>query len=491
MPQTEHYLKRELDHLLQSTPEIFHFLESGSLDGLWYWDLERPEHEWMSARFWETFGYDAREKQHLTQEWQDMIHPEDLQAALASAQAHFADPNVPYDQEVRYRHKDGSTVWVRCRGLAIRNDQGQPVRMLGAHTDITDLKNKEQRLRAIFHALPGLVFVLDQEGRYLDAVANRESLLAAPPELFLGRTMEEILPPDNAQMQMQALTLAFQEGSTQTTEYALDLPPGRRWFEARISPMEAPYKDAPRAAVVIVHDITDRKQLQLQLERSNRDLEEFAYAASHDLQAPLRAISQLTDWLQDDEAHLSEEGAEHLRLIQQRTQRMGGLIQGLLDFSRVGRGYAPQPIDSQEHTLQVMQLLEYDPDTVEITLAPQMPLIQADPRLWRQIMQNLLQNAIQHNDKAQTRVHVGWEQDDHSWRFTVSDNGPGIPPRSRERIFQIFQTLAPRDELDTSGVGLSLVRKAVQLSGGAIEISDGDLGGACFRFTLPRHHEAL
>ncbi|MDD9941306.1 MAG: ATP-binding protein [Myxococcales bacterium] len=142
-----HYLEEELYSLVRSDPGIFDFLQAGSLDGLWYWDLEHPDHEWMSPRFWQLFGYQPEDKQHLASEWQDMIDPVDRELALGNFRKHCADPNHPYDQVVRYRHHDGSTVWVRCRGLAIRDQQGKPTRMLGAHTDLTAMKRAEQELQ--------------------------------------------------------------------------------------------------------------------------------------------------------------------------------------------------------------------------------------------------------------------------------------------------------------------------------------------------------
>ena len=142
-----HYLEEELYDLVSSDPAIFDFLQNGSLDGIWYWDIDHPGHEWMSPRFWQVFGYKPDEKPHLAEAWQDMIHPEDLKTALENFQKHCADPQHAYNQEVRYRHKDGSMVWVRCRGMAIRDEEGKPIRMLGAHTDITAIKEAEKRLR--------------------------------------------------------------------------------------------------------------------------------------------------------------------------------------------------------------------------------------------------------------------------------------------------------------------------------------------------------
>ncbi len=145
--EDEHYLKRELYGLFRNDSHIFDFLQQGSLDGVWYWDLESPEDEWMSPEFWATLGYDAAEMRHKASEWQHLIDPEDLEVAQANFRMHCEDPRHPYDQIVRYRHRNGSTVWVRCRGMAIRNDQGKPVRMLGAHTDISPLKRTEEELR--------------------------------------------------------------------------------------------------------------------------------------------------------------------------------------------------------------------------------------------------------------------------------------------------------------------------------------------------------
>ena len=150
MPEYSHYLEAELYDLVQRDPTIFAFLREGSLDGMWYWDIEKPDHEWMDNRFWELFGHDPQTKRHDPAEWQDLIHPEDLKHALENFQKHLEDPDHPYDQIVRYTHQNGTTVYVRCRGMAIRDENGTPRRMLGVHNDVTELMNTinvEKRLR--------------------------------------------------------------------------------------------------------------------------------------------------------------------------------------------------------------------------------------------------------------------------------------------------------------------------------------------------------
>ena len=140
------YLKNELYARIQSDESIFDFIQESSLDGLWYWDLETPENEWMNSRFWTVLGYNPDEMPHKSAAWQGIINQDDLKVAYDNFIRHCEDPGHPYDQIVRYTHKNGSTVWIRCRGMAIRDNTGKPIRMLGAHQDVTELKRKEEEL---------------------------------------------------------------------------------------------------------------------------------------------------------------------------------------------------------------------------------------------------------------------------------------------------------------------------------------------------------
>ncbi len=153
------YLEKELYSLVRSEKDIFDFIQVSALDGLWYWDLKNPANEWMNDSFWHTLGYDPEKMPHKAAAWQDIIHPDDLETAKTNFLKHCEDAQYPYDQVVRYRHNNGSTVWIRCRGIAIRDENGQPVRMLGAHTDITQQKNYEialeERIDCFHHIIEG------------------------------------------------------------------------------------------------------------------------------------------------------------------------------------------------------------------------------------------------------------------------------------------------------------------------------------------------
>ncbi len=190
---SENYLKTELYDALRTDARFFRFLEEASLDGLWYWDLENLENEWMSPTFWRLFGVDPATKTHHASEWQDIIHPDDLAAALENFNRHLEDPDHPYDQIVRYRHTDGSTVTVRCRGLIIRDEDGKPVRMLGAHNDLTELevtrgalidananlKNELERSRNLSAAKTSFISMMSHEVRTpLNAIIGLFDLIA-------------------------------------------------------------------------------------------------------------------------------------------------------------------------------------------------------------------------------------------------------------------------------------------------------------------------
>ncbi len=142
----DHYLKKELYELVKTDNTIFDFIQESSLDGIWYWDLDNPEEEWMSPKFWSVLGYDYTVMPHKPSAWQHIINADDMKLAMELFIKHCENPEIPYNQTIRYTHKNGSVIWIRCRGLAIRDKEGKPIRMLGSHQDITEYVKKEHSL---------------------------------------------------------------------------------------------------------------------------------------------------------------------------------------------------------------------------------------------------------------------------------------------------------------------------------------------------------
>jgi PAS domain S-box-containing protein len=261
------------------------------------------------------------------------------------------------------------------------------------------------------------------------------------------------------------------------------------------------YVDPPEGDprfVAVVRDITERKavenelrernrqlaRLTRQLEERNRELDQFAYITSHDLKAPLRGIANLAQWIEEDLGeHATEAIRQQLELLRGRAHRMEALIEGILQYSRIGRtGETPQPVDVARLLDEVVDLLAPPPGAV--TVEPAMPTIVAERVPLQQVFHNLIGNALKHGG-PEVHVSVGCERRDDCFAFTVADDGPGIAPQYHDRIFGIFQTLASRDRVEGSGLGLALVKKIVEHSGGQISLRSAEGQGAAFTFTWP------
>jgi signal transduction histidine kinase len=223
-----------------------------------------------------------------------------------------------------------------------------------------------------------------------------------------------------------------------------------------------------------------------ELEAANRELRSFAYVVSHDLKAPLRGISRLTSWLVEDYAEkIDDEGRKMATMLIGRVQRMDNLIDGILQYSQIGRIRADhETLDVADVLRGILDLLA-PPDHIQITIAPHLPPIVGERIRITQVFQNLLSNAIKFIGRADGRITVGGEEHETFRKFWVADNGPGIDPKYHDKIFQIFQTLRPRDEEENTGVGLAIVKKIIELYGGQLWVESDVGAGSAFVFTLP------
>lgn len=223
-----------------------------------------------------------------------------------------------------------------------------------------------------------------------------------------------------------------------------------------------------------------------ELERSNRELNDFAYVASHDLKAPLQDLHNLATWIVDDLGKdLPAPTARHIALLQDRIARMDKLLEDLLDYSRAGRVLQPQQAFSLKQALDDALALVPKPQGFTIEIKGPLPNLRTPKAPLTQILRNLIGNAIKHHDKPSGTVVVEISERDTDIEIAVSDDGPGIAPQYHERVFRIFQTLKPRDEVEGSGMGLAIVQKVVEAHGATVRLaSEGR--GTTFRFTWPK-----
>jgi len=223
------------------------------------------------------------------------------------------------------------------------------------------------------------------------------------------------------------------------------------------------------------------------LKESNKELDNFAYIASHDLKTPLRGINQLSSWILEDYSKvLDKKGKENLNMLRERTKCMNNLIQGILEYSRVGRteGKAKK-IDLNELLEDVIDLLA-PPDNIKIIIENKLPKYKADRTLLSQVFQNLLSNAIKYMDKPEGIIRVGCTKKENEWTFSVYDNGPGIEEKYWEKIFKMFQTLKTSPSDESTGIGLTIVKKIIDMHKGRIWIESSVGKGTIFYFTLPK-----
>jgi len=230
-------------------------------------------------------------------------------------------------------------------------------------------------------------------------------------------------------------------------------------------------------------------QVVVRLQASNLELEQFAYVTSHDLKAPLRAITHLSQWVEEDlrEKELSESTKEYLGLIRSRTQRMEQLINGILQYSRIGRtNIEIADVDVGYLIKQVVEELMPPADMI-ITIGEGMPIVQTNPTMLRQVFANLIGNGIRYRDvEKEGYISITVQDCDQYYVFIVKDNGVGIDQKFHEKVFGMFQTLTPRDKSESTGVGLTIVKKIIQYYGGTIDL-DSQVGkGASFTFTWPK-----
>jgi light-regulated signal transduction histidine kinase (bacteriophytochrome) len=249
-----------------------------------------------------------------------------------------------------------------------------------------------------------------------------------------------------------------------------------------------------KVGVLLLFGLTSNGRLKdyaSRLESKIKELDQFAYIVSHDLKAPLRAIGNLTSWIREDlEGSLTGDSKQNMDLLVGRVTRMEALINGVLEYSRIGRiQVKPELVDLHVLLNELIELLA-PPPHVKVVVDPNMPSFVTRQILLSQVFSNLISNAIKHNDKKEPVINVGFNANQAGFEFFVEDNGPGIAKEHHEKIFVIFQTLQSRDKFESTGVGLTIVKRIVEEQGGIIRVESTEGKGSKFIFTWPELGES-
>ncbi|QSW99222.1 PAS domain-containing sensor histidine kinase [Haloterrigena alkaliphila] len=395
-----------------------------------------------------------------------------------------------FDEELVVDSPDGEQLQFRMNATPIVGPEGEIDRVVTAAEDITELKDREQQLEdrkteletelsEILGRISDAFYAIDDEWRLTHLNEYAAEIMQESREELLGRKIWETLPDETEESCRERFQEAMETQEPVNFEvYADEFD---AWLEYNVYPSES-------GLSIYFHEITERKEYQRKLEKSNERLEQFAYAASHDLQEPLRMVSSYLRLLEDRYTdQLDSNGEEFIEFAVDGADRMRDMIDGLLAYSRVDtQGEPLEPVDLNtvlEAVLDDLQVKIEEHDA-EI-LSDSLPRVRGDESQLQQVLQNLVSNGIEYSGDEPPRIHVSAERARSKWVISVRDEGIGIDPEDQDRIFQVFERLHSREEYSGTGIGLALCQRIVERHEGTIWVNSEPGEGTTFSFTLP------
>lgn len=497
---------------IESAKRLELALEGGGL-GFWDWNVATSKVEY-SDRWCAMLGYRVDELAQDFSTWEKLVHPDDLPKANKAIEKYFAGEVAEYAIEFRMQHKNGNWHWIASRGRVFSvDDEGNPLRAVGTHQDITERKlaqialaeEKDQFQSAMEYSAIGMALV-SLKGEWQTVNPAMCKIVGYSREELLATDFQSITHPDDLESDLgyveQVLAGEIPNYEMEKRYFHKD---GRIiWVLLSVS-LARNLDGSPRHFISQIQDITQRKNAEirankylLELERSNQELDDFAYIASHDLKEPLRAINNHSQFLLRDYAHLLDEnGNRKLNRLAYLTKRMDVLIDDLLQFSRLGR------LDSSTEQLDLNELVSNEISTacnsdersdIRITLGSSLPSISGNRASVAIIFRNLIANAIKYNDSEEKQIEIGMIPELRRKGsllkdvYYVRDNGIGIEPDFHEQIFGMFKRLNNEKAFGPgTGAGLAFVKRLVDQSKGEIFVESKLNEGSTFYFTIGQY----
>ncbi|MGQ0740956.1 MAG: PAS domain S-box protein [Alphaproteobacteria bacterium] len=398
--------------------------------------------------------------------------------------------------------KQGTPIEVSFNFSPIFSDSGEVIGGSAIARDITERKQADRMFRLAVESSPGAMIMADAEGKIILVNQETERMFGYAHGELVGKPVDILIPKEVRDAHVQHRKDYAKDPARRMMGAGRDLFGMRKdgspvAIEIGLNPIRTPNGLLVLASIV---DITERKRHEktmaertAELQRSNSELEQFAYVASHDLQEPLRMVASYAELLAERyHGKLDEKAEKYIAYAVDGAKRMQRLVNDLLTFSRVGtQGHPPQPADANMIVRQSLRALKptIDEARAEIEIG-QLPVITADDVQLGQVFQNLIGNSLKFRvPDRPLRLHIGARAISGGWQFFVEDNGIGIDTKYSDRIFQMFQRLHDRETYEGSGIGLTIARKIVERHRGRIWFESEPGKGTTFYFTMPATQE--
>jgi PAS domain S-box-containing protein len=481
--------------------ERFEKVTEATNDAIWDWDIVNKTF-YRSKAIERFFGKDASKSFTESEFWKDRFHPDDKLKVQKSVEEAIADPYCTrWEQEYRLYNEEGEQLYVIDRGVIIRNKKGKAIRMVGAMTDLSELRKSDQenRFKAnLLNIIGQAAIATSHEGivNYWNKAA--ENIYGWKAEEAIGKNIMQLTTHKENNEQANQIMKKLKKGQTWSGKFNVQKKDGTP-FPAMVS--NSPIFDEKNKLTGIIgisSDITNEikkeellKQYTNDLERSNEELEQFAFIASHDLQEPLRMISSFMDLLKRKYSdQLDEKAHQYIYFATDGAKRMKQIILDLLDYSRSTRpSEGKEEVDLNELLFEYKQLRSklISEKSAKIE-SNTLPLLETYKAAITQIFHCLLDNALKYSKLGvPALVKINALEKNNEWEFSIQDNGIGIDPQFHEKIFVIFQRLHNKEEYEGTGIGLSVAKKHIDLLGGKIWLESMVEKGTTFYFTLPKN----
>jgi PAS domain S-box-containing protein len=405
--------------------------------------------------------------------------------------------------DIKNKAKDGATYWVETTIVPFLNDQGKPFQYVAIRSDITQRKQMEENLQSSLREITdykyaldesSIVAITDQKGIILHANDNFCKISKYSRDELIGQDHRIVNSGYHPKEFIRNLWLTIANGKIWKGDIKNKAKDGTTyWVETTIVPF-LNEKGKPYQYVAIRSDITQRKETEeqlannmIELERSNKDLEQFAYIASHDLQEPLRMVGSYMQLIEKRyKGKLDSNADEFIEFAIDGATRMKQLIADLLNYSRLNRESTLREVNLNDLVNQVLHnLSSVIKEKDALVYIEKLPVINADETQMIQLFQNLLSNALKFTESdIKPEVKISCERLDHHWLFAVADNGIGIEQQYAERIFVVFKQLHTKAKYNGTGIGLAIAKKIVERHGGRIWFNSVHGNGSVFYFTI-------